>query len=263
MECWEDNKERIEDKRTKFGVKQTRILITGCAGCGNTLLRRLFHAFADVDVLLGDKKVRKDGSVSYKGDEVTLEDLINRSSDAPFVVGKRVKHTIFSTDIINEDGLKRQAEIIRRNNVKIINTIRDGRDVILSTVTSKRLPIGPRRWIHCMRHRDAFRKLITLEVRYEDLVTNPNVVQDAIAERFWLTPIHSFSDYPDFLPDKEYDTRQFRANPTKAGDKRERYRPKRINADRVGKDLNAYKKIIKKETLRRHFEEELGKAGYI
>jgi len=244
-------------------MKQTRILITGCAGSGNTLLRRLFHSFADVDVLMGDRKVRpKDGKVIYKGDEVTLEDLINRPSDAPFVVGKRVKQTIFSTDMITEEDLKKQADLIRKHGIKIINTIRDGRDVILSTVTSKKLPINPRRWIHCMRHRKIF-DVITLEVRYEDLVTDPDKIQDVIAYMFGMEPLHKFSDYPEFLPDREYDTRQFRAKPTKGGDKRERYRPKKISAGRIGKDLTAYRGLMKDKTQKRHFEEELRKAGYI
>jgi len=246
-------------------MKQKRIFIVGCAGSGNTLLRRCFWAFDDVDVLYGGKK--------QKEDELSLRDFLAVKSGKRFVIGKRVKQTIFSSDKVERSMLDWQADKIRSEKIIIINTIRDGRDVILSTVTRDKIAITPRRWIHCMRHRRMWPKCIDYEVPYETLVRYPDDVQRELMRRYGLKPRRvtmqgmdtyaNFSDYPAFLPPKEYDTRQFRANARNPADSRERYRPRPITADKIGKDREAYKRLITDGDLLRDFEKELKRAGYL
>jgi hypothetical protein len=227
-------------------LNQIRIYVTGCAGSGNTLLRRCFYAFKDTDVLLSGPK--------WKEDELCLDSFIERESKFPIMVGKRTWRTIFSTDVMSKKQLDIQVGKIKKHNIRIINTIRDGRDVVLSTITKDKLPISAKRWIHSMRHRYIYPKLIAYEVRYEDLVTDPDSIQAQISERFGLVPTHKFSEYPDFIPHLEHRSRQFR-DP--------RYRKRPISPDRIGKDLDAYKGIVRNPTILRHFERELEKAGYI
>lgn len=191
-------------------------------------------------------------------EEISLEDFVDwDKSDKPILVGKRSRRTIFSVEVLNKRLLNGQARLIKKRGIKIVNMVRDGRDVVLSTVSSKQRSITPRRWIHSMRHRDMFPKLITVEVRYEDLVTRPDAEQRRVADALGLKAIHAWSEYPEFVPGWEFKMRGSSIDP--GG----RYVARPLSGNRVGKNLEAYKAMTGEGMLRRHFEAELRKAGYI
>jgi len=163
------------------------ILITGCAKSGTTLLFRMFNAFAGVRLLYGPKG-------EYEVPFGRLTAVADRNP-GPVWVAKRKGWTIFS-EALQQESLDEQAATMRASGLRIVNIVRDGRDVI----TSDRNYVPPARWTATMKQRDAYPDLITAEVRYERLVTEPDAVQEELAAALDLTSRVEFSTYPEFLP---------------------------------------------------------------
>jgi len=210
-----------------------KIFITGCAKSGTTLLLRLFNYFKGVHVLI-DKN----------SNEVTLEGLISSRYDV--VVGKRKWNYILSEDL-SESKLLAHKKIIMDNNIKIVNVIRDGRDVVLSD----NFWVAPSRWISCIEQRSRFRDIINLEIKYEDIIYSPDKVQDRIATMFNLEAQHRFSKYPNNL-----DAGTF----IKKGGTLYKARP--IDDSSIHKDLQKYKDICQPDELL-IFDELLKELNYI
>ena len=78
--------------------------------------------------------------------------------------------------------------------------IRYRRDVI----SSDNKNVAPGRWVACMQQRRDCADLIAHEVRYEDIVRDPDDTQHQIAEVFDLEIEHLWSEYPSFVPDEEF-----------------------------------------------------------
>ena len=161
-----------------------RIFITGCAKSGTTLLKRLFYAFEDVDIC---------------PDERHIVHFFEQPARAQVLVGKRHRFSLFS-EHLSDEVMEHQAELIRAHGVKVINIIRDGRDVIYSDHNN----VSPRRWVAAMRQRGKFADLIDMEISYEDLVRRPDDVQQQVAENLGLSIKYRWSDYPTFVPDEEF-----------------------------------------------------------
>lgn len=166
-------------------VSTPSVFITGCAKSGTTLLLRLMTAFPLVPQLPVD------------GLELGLPEFAARVAASPNtpMVAKRTFATVFSGLRIRKQQ-ERQIKLIEDHGILIINIIRDGRDVL----TSDNGYVTASRWITSMKQRRSFRDSIALTVRYEDLVSNPNDVQEAIAVAIGLQPTHPFSRYPEFVP---------------------------------------------------------------
>ena len=221
-------------------MNQTRIYIVGSGSSGNTLMRRLFYAFKDVEILRGEKT-----------DEIKLKALINAKSDKPFIVAKRVANTIFSRNAnMPKKDILAQVQKIQDNDIKVINMIRDGRDVVVKTTVDVTL----RQWVMLMRQRRKYPEVIDLEVRYEDLVRDPDSIQALLVERYGLVPEHKFSEYPKFVPEHEWNTHQSRFW---------QKRPRPIKTNRIGKARRAYKKASEHPRVIKAFEEELKLAVYV
>lgn len=219
-----------------------RIYITGCNKSGTTLLRRLFYSFKDMEIIDKEIPLMSFCKIPYK----------------THIVGKRTVLIIFSSDpafftqfIPLEKAHASQAKLIKEWDIKILNIIRDGRDVVVSNK-------DPLRWIYSMDQRYQYPKLITLEVRYENLIKNPDFVQEEIAKVFELTSIYKFSDYPDFLPvniiqneDTPIETKKYNLRP--------------IDTKSIGTGKDSYKKYFKEYNdpqILRIFEETLEREGY-
>lgn len=210
------------------------IYITGCAKSGTTLLCRLFHAFAGLNVT---------------HDELTWHEAIKFSFTQPYdTVVKRSKMAPFTFDIY-ETELMTIFHNLSNVGFKIINIVRDGRDVVLSDDGV----ISGTRWIHACRQAIEYRKYIDCQIKYEDLVSDPNTVQEYVAKKLDLTIQHTWSSYPKFVPEDVFKHSGFKG--------RKIYEPKPISTASVGKDLQAYK------TKCRHvltaFEDMLAAWGYI
>lgn len=203
----------------------TKIFITGCAKSGTTLLRRLMYAFKDISMIQG---------------EVFITRVIEESPATRVLVAKRQRCSLFS-DRLGPAATAEWARLVQHHDIKILNVIRDGQDTILSDNKN----VAPGRWIVCMQQRRSHADLITYEVRYEDIVQDPDNTQRQIAEVFDLEIEHLWSDYPDFVPDEE-----FLRWPEGIYSKRP------LDESSIGKGL-PYKGLLAED-----FEHELQLAGY-
>ena len=229
-----------------------KIYITGCGKSGTTLLFWLFRAF-DIDY------------TPYT--EILIKDFIvfSKKSKNDVFVGKRGGKTILSFETITHNEKERQLKIIKDNDIKIINVIRDGRDVVLSNNNY----VSPATWISCMKQRrKRIGKFIRYEVRYEDLIANPDDIQLRIAHKFGLTIKHKFSEYPNFVSDSAFEVVKKKSLKNKAErpnykEKVSSYTKRPLTDSSIGKDKKAYIKLCKDKQEILEFEKELRLAGYI
>lgn len=156
-----------------------KIFITGCAKTGTTLVRRLFNAF--------DLKV-------YNKEEIPLDNFIK----SDYEVGKRTFNTIFSNILLPEQ-INHQLDIIKNNNIKIINITRDKKNTLKSTNGY----VTENRYNACIQQMTQYSEYITCNIRYKELINNPNAVQNYVAEVLDLKVIHKWSDYPAWFNDSE------------------------------------------------------------
>ena len=205
-----------------------KIFITGCAKSGTTLLLRMCYAFNNTKVLYRE---------GFDGHELPFDEFVSAKSDEKFLIGKRHPTAILSNILSPE--LDRQCEIIRKNKIGIINVVRDGRDVVLSDGQY----VKPKRWIESIKQRDMFSDIITLEVKYEDLIRYPNIVQENMCNIFGLTRKHHFSDYPDFVEDWVFDWNVSVLARRGVEEAKNNYGKRKISDKSIGKDLDAYKRI--------------------
>jgi len=195
-----------------------KIFITGCARSGTTLLRRLFYSFDEVEVI---------------DLEISLDDFIDYQSNSPALVGKRTKKSIFSHNLPRRIE-ERYISSITNYNIKIINMVRDGRDVIESGENA-----WPKRWIDSMKAAKRHHDIIDMTIPYERLVSRPDVVQREIAETYGLVRTSLFSDYPSFVPDRAFEEHL-------------RYDPRPIDNSRVKKNYD-WRTVVPKD-LEKEFE---------
>ena len=90
-----------------------------------------------------------------------------------------------------------------------------------------------------MMQSEIYKKLISLNVGYEELVREPDTVQWRLVFAFGLTPASMFSDYPSFVPESAFEmTKGERA-----------YGKRPIETTRIEKDPELYKKICPPELV--------------
>jgi len=165
----------------------TKIFITGCAKSGTTMLLDMFHAFESTYVI---------------SDEVTLSDFCSltpeRVGSFDFVVGKRSVGTLFSSSTLTERDIAQHGYLIAKHDIRIVNIVRDGRNVVRSYVNSWGY-YNPFEWMECILQTQYRPDLIELQVKYEDLLSDPNGVQSQLEAAFAFNRIADFADYPKFV----------------------------------------------------------------
>jgi hypothetical protein len=222
-----------------------KIFITGCAKSGTTLLLRMCFAFKNTEILY---------RTGFNGHELTLSEFLNSETDKKFLIGKRLPPFVLSNTHTPE--FEDQLKWIRKNDIGIINVIRDGRDVVLSDGKY----VKPERWLSSMIQRKKYSDIIDMEIKYEDIVRFPNNIQDNMVNVFGFERNAHFSDYPDFVKDWIYD---WNVSVTgRAGKQESDYGKRRLSEVSIGKNLEAYKDLCTADQLN-IFNEELKKAGYI
>ncbi len=164
------------------------------------------------------------------------------------IVGKRWTETIFS-DFVTSEKLDEDMRNIWDNDVVVINIYRDGRDVIEGTMDIGK-QVSARRWINCIRQMQDHDDLIDHNVKYEDLVSDPDTVQKHIAEIFDLQCEAVWSEYPQYIPDFEF------TSITDAA-----CAPRPISTDRIGKDPDLYRAKYPNDVA--EFDKCLKQLGYI
>ncbi len=207
-----------------------KIYITGCAKSGTTLLARLMHAF--------------DG-IQHLNEEVTLTDFVGMPCKTNCLLGKRSEFTVFS-QILKKDEKERQLELITKHDIKIINVVRDGRDVVKSFYDDWGY-WNPLIWIDAIDQMKEYPQYISSTIWYEDIVNKPNMVQYALMKHFNLDKVHRFTDYPKFTPGYSY------------ASKKKNYKQRKINTGSTNKDKNFYKK---RPNDIEYFDKQLKHLGY-
>lgn len=203
-----------------------KILITGCAKSGTTLLARLMHSF---DIPVHTKEIRLK--------DLCLAKLSN-------LVGKRNEYTIFS-NILNGVDLEHQKQMIIKYDIKILNIYRNGVDVMESFENDWQY-WNPLIWCESIRQMEEMKDLITTNVSYESLVTEPDLIQSVIATGLGIEPEYKFSESHHKVPMNLFKTN----NP--------RYKSRPIVKDRIGKRFNVRKPGIDID----YFNEKMEVCGY-
>lgn len=161
-----------------------RVFITGCAKSGTTLLRRLFFSFAGMGIIR---------------EEVSLDNFINledKKDGIHTLVGKRSAGTIYS-NVLPDGFLADQVQKIDETGVKVVNIVRDGRDVITNGY------VWVNRYIAAIRQTVEFEKQIVHQIKFEDIIYHPEREQNKLAEVLGLTIAYPWSDYPSFVREKD------------------------------------------------------------
>lgn len=169
-------------------MKVKHIYITGCAKSGTTVLARMFHAFEDAVVM--NEEVQLHEYVKY---------IKTNKQKKSITIGKRTEHTIFS-NVISKDLIDEQIKLIKNNNVIIINCVRDGRFVVESWFKSWKV-YNPFAWMASIMQSEKYKEHIMLTVHYEELVNNPEKVQNEIETLIKKKAVHNFNEYPLFVPE--------------------------------------------------------------
>ena len=150
-------------------------------------------------------------------------------------------------------ALDNQYDIIRKNNIVVINVVRDGRDVVLSDGKY----VKPRRWIESIKQKEFYKDVIALEVKYEDLIREP---QAEMENTLGLVSEHNFSDYPDYVEDWVFDWNVSVLARKGLGNEKN-YGKRKLSEASIGKDLEAYKDICSSVEVE-EFENCLSLLGY-
>jgi len=168
-----------------------KVLITGCARSGTTILLYLLKYFENTQVITRNE-IR-----STKIYDKTSPHYIKIEKDKILVikcpmVDKKHKPKLYDSlkDILN---LK----------YKIIYIYRDGRDVIVSHHTTKKdkYHVYPKRWIESIKEALAYKDCPKiLFIKYEKFVSNPDRMMNNISE---FLNLKYDKNYKDFYKEKE------------------------------------------------------------
>ncbi|MBL4654084.1 MAG: sulfotransferase domain-containing protein [Flavobacteriales bacterium] len=200
-----------------------KIFITGAPKTGTTLLARMFNYF-DCKVI---------------NEEGNMHDF-HKQKDNGIYVCKRSENSLFS-GAIPADPISKQLEWAK--DFKIINVVRDGRDVIHSIYREWGV-INPYIWINSIQSALKYESYIDLTVKYEDLITHHDLIQRKISQTFGLKKTGSFSDYPKNIPDDCFKT------------DKPHYKPRKLEARETNR--NFYKTIGLDPKFILDLNEELG-----
>lgn len=206
------------------------IYISGCAHSGTTLLLRLFSAFEGVEVIPGEHDI-----------EVVLgiEQILGRTT-----VIKRSWNDDFAGRRITQWWHTDKGKALR-DEIRPLVIVRDGKDVIIGG------HVSPLKWVVSIEHLLMFNDQVDITIRYEDLVSNPDEIQDLVADHYGLSIKHRWSKYPNFVPKGLLIQRHSQQN----------YLPRPIDTNKIGKNSTIYKQLCDEELLNR-FECCLRRCGY-
>src|ERR1035438_6914130 len=165
------------------------IYIQGCARSGNTLIRELC-----VSAFQGAELVK----LAEHRAECSLAHLVGLLR--PPAAGPRV----FVASRNYENSLAMDRKFLRANpDVKILWMLRDPRDILTSTHPDQpgKFYVTPERLIQSLQLYGQFKEEAQVfTVRYEELVTNADAVQNRIAQSFNLAASRKFAEAHKFFP---------------------------------------------------------------
>lgn len=213
-------------------------LITGCAHCGNTVLSRLFYAFDNMYVYWDEASPGKQEKIWHKRKDNTEHTAI-----------KRMGHTLFSGGARKPEWKENAVRVVKETDMEVIVSIRDGRDAIYSTACKKQGKLCGR-WCVAMQELEEYREYVGHIVRYEDVVTNPDLEQQKLMDKYGLTAKYKFSEYPVFVPPEPFEFYTKR--------NMMQYRPRPLDTNSIGQGREAYRDICKNWKKIDHWLERFG-----
>ncbi len=161
-----------------------KIFITGCAKSGTTILLRLFNAFSGLNISC---------------DEMSLDYFI--TSD--YNVAKRSMRSIFS-DYMGRDEECRQLDIVSKNNISIVNIIRDASEVIkYRDEKGYGLAEMRKRYWFSVYQAMQYKDYVSCSLSFRDVISAPDATQLIVANKFSLNIKHLWSEYPSFYDDSQ------------------------------------------------------------
>jgi hypothetical protein len=165
------------------------IYIQGCARSGNTLIRELCVSSFQGAELVKLTKNQAECSLAH-----VVELLRPPAAGSRVLVASRNYETSLAMD----------REFLRANpDVKILWMLRDPRDVLTSTHPDQpgKFYVTPERLIQSFQLYGQFKdEAQVLTIRYEELVTNPDAVQNRIAQSLNLVASRKFAEAHKFFP---------------------------------------------------------------
>jgi hypothetical protein len=180
--------------------------------------------------------------------EIPFDKMLKKRTSGKILVVKTGQSCLL-TGSIPRGQEEYQLKALQNPRIKVINIIRDGRDVL----ESENRRVRPSRWVKAINESERFAEIVDLTVHYEALVRSPNRVQKKLAEVLDLVAIARFSSYPRFVPKEVFDL----WHPTE----KKEYQAHPLHRRRIGKDKNWRKRLGPKELVR--VETALKKAGYM
>jgi len=179
----------------------SKFYITGCAKTGTHLLRRLFYAFDDMEVIIG---------------ETPAPAFLRHPQRKKHLCGKRGHEDPLSGQCCDGTALTLLEEL-KASGAFVIHCKRTCSDVEQSGIAGARYQAAD-------AQAEKFSGLVDACVWYEELCKDPNAVQWRLARRFGLTPVAKWSDYPAFVPGKDFETIRGQS-----------YAPRPIDTSRINK----------------------------
>ena len=172
-------------------VKQLHIV--GCARSGTTMLHYAMAAFQDT--ILHDQETFVNYSPSFK-ESIGLfcKNLFARSKK--FYVTKR------SYGWWQEETIKRLAAQVAREEIYLINIVRDPRDVLTSNhkLNTRKYYVKPEVWLESTKAGQLLAELLSdypyfLTLRYEDVVSQSDSARQSIEDKFSMKMRKELQDW--------------------------------------------------------------------
>ena len=165
----------------RWKVLPARIVICGCQRSGTTLMNEMMRSYKDVSVL------------AHEEPALRCPYLMLTSK---YVVTK-----------YPEDCLKLSEIKATFGDPYIIFLLRDPRDVIVSRhyKNPNRYWVDFKKWKEAVEHYEQFDSSRKVVVRYEELVDNPNMVQELVANIVGLRIRYPFSEFYQHVKSKHPD----------------------------------------------------------
>lgn len=165
--------------KSDFG---NHIHITGIARSGTSLIKNLFLCFDNTIVCSAE--TLPDLSVHFQGSDEERLEILKNTED--WIITKQPKHSNFS----------------EYKNISIIHMIRDPRDIITS-LNNNAHPGTDKPWHWNSREfllKNYFSKVKSLpedfiKIKYEDLVSDPDKVQEKFVDIFGFNTLCKFSEW--------------------------------------------------------------------
>jgi hypothetical protein len=125
------------------------------------------------------------------------------------VVAKRDCNTIFSNELTRKQIIEQLELLLENKQVKLIYITRNKKDVLKSD--KGYVPL--KRYKACNDQYLKYSNFITATVSYEELLSNPNQVQEYLSSKLNLKVKHLFSEYPSFVPEDGLNEGNYKLRP--------------------------------------------------